>query len=83
MNGFYRMDHGQPKASRLEPLSLRPREAAASLGVSLSTLERLTKSGEIGVVRLGRCRLYEIDELKAWLSRNRAGGRVVGQEVAS
>lgn len=64
-------------------LALRPREAAASLAVSLSTLERLTKSGEIGVVRLGRCRLYAIDELKAWLSRNRAGGSVAGQEVAS
>lgn len=79
-NSFYR-----PPAARTlpEPLSLRPREAAASLGVSLSTLERLTKSGEILVVRLGRCRLYEIEELKAWLARNRAGGLTACQEVAS
>jgi excisionase family DNA binding protein len=79
-SSFYR----PPAAPTLhEPLALRPREAAASLGVSVSTLERLTASGEIGVVRLGRCRLYATDELKAWLGRNRSGGRVVGQEVAS
>lgn len=84
MNGFYRHVPGRPKpADNVQPLSLRPRDAAASLGISPSTLERLTKSGEIGVVRHGRCRLYEIEELKAWLGRNRTGGRVVGQEVAS
>ena len=66
-----------------EPLALRPREAAAALSVSLSTLERMTKAGEVGVVRRGRCRFYAVEELKAWLSRNRTGGRVVGQEVAS
>jgi excisionase family DNA binding protein len=62
-----------------EPLALRPREAAASLAVSLSTLERLTKAGEIPVVKLGRCRLYEVAALEAFLKSRRAAGR----EVAS
>ena len=61
------------------PLSLRPREAAASLGVSVSTLERLTKAGEIPVVRLGRVRLYEVATLEEFLKSRRS----VGQEVAS
>lgn len=73
-NRFYRRDQ-RPDT----PLALRPREAAASIGVSLSTLERLTKSGEIPVVRIGRVRLYEISVLEAVLKSR----RVVGQEVAS
>ena len=60
-------------------LALRPREAAAALNVSLSTLERLTKAGEIPVVRLGRVRLYELSVLEKFLETR----RVVGQEVAS
>jgi len=62
---FYR-----PPAAR-EPLALRPREAAESLGVSLSTLERLTKSGELGSVSIGRCRVYEVSTLKAYLTSRR------------
>ena len=48
-------------------IALRPRQAAVSLGISLSTLERLTKSGEVPVVRKGRIRLYSIEALKDWL----------------
>jgi excisionase family DNA binding protein len=61
------------------PLSLRLREAAASLGISPSTLERLTRSGEIASVKIGRCRLYEISTLEKFLESRRH----VGQEVAS
>lgn len=70
---FYR-----PAAAR-EPLALRPREAAASLGVSLSTLERLTKAGELVSASIGRCRVYELDGLKAYLQSRResvAGGQL-------
>jgi excisionase family DNA binding protein len=66
-------------ASTRERLALRPREAAAAIGVSLSTLERLTKAGEIPVVKLGRVRLYELVALSDFLKSR----RVVGQEVAS
>lgn len=71
MNGFYTTAPGP------QPLSLRPREAARSLGISEKSLERLTKAGEIPSVLVGRCRLYEIDELKAYLaSRRTMAGRV-------
>lgn len=70
MSTFYRTE-------RPEPLSLRPREAARSLGISEKSLERLTKAGEIPSVLVGRCRLYEVEELKAYLaSRRTMAGRV-------
>ena len=54
-----------------DPLALRPREAAETLGVSLSTLERLTRAGEIESVSIGRCRVYEVEVLKAYLQSRR------------
>ena len=60
-------------------LALRPRQAAASLGVSTKTLERITKAGEIASVLVGRVRLYEVEQLQQYL----ASHRVAGQEVAS
>ncbi len=64
---FYRATPRAPK----EPLALRPREAAETLGVSLSTLERLTRAGEIESVSIGRCRVYEVEVLKAYLQSRR------------
>jgi excisionase family DNA binding protein len=73
---FYRPRERDTLASTL---ALRPREAAAAIGVSQSTLDRLTKAGEIPVVKLGRVRLYELVALSDFLKSR----RVVGQEVAS
>lgn len=73
-NGFYR--EREPIAATL---ALRPREAAAAINVSLSTLERLTRAGDIPVVKLGRVRLYELSTLASFLESR----RVVGQEVTS
>jgi excisionase family DNA binding protein len=73
---FYRPRERDTLASTL---ALRPRDAAGALGVSLSTLERLTRTGEISVVKLGRVRLYEISVLNEFLKSRRVGG----QEVAS
>lgn len=56
-------------------ISLRPRQAAQALGISLSTLERLTKSGEIPVAKIGRCNVYGVDSLKTWLDLQSKGGR--------
>lgn len=75
LSGFYR----ERRETLASALALRPREAAAALNVSLSTLERLTKAGEIPVVKLGRVRLYEPSVLEKFLESR----RVVGQEVAS
>lgn len=81
MTGFYRTDPGQPKAAIPAPLSLRPREAAAALGISPKTLERLTKAGKIQALKIGTSAakkrhggtitIYEVDELKAYLGRCR------------
>lgn len=49
-------------------ISLRPRQAAQALGISLSTLERLTRAGEIPTAKIGRVRVYAVDALKTWLS---------------
>ena len=59
--------HGLYGPSAVPAISLRPRQAAQALGISLSTLERLTRSGAIPVVRQGRIRLYSIAALNDWL----------------
>lgn len=59
-----------PKA----PIGLRPRDAAAALGISLSTLARLTRAGEIPVAKVGRCTCYPVAPLKAWLAARSHGG---------
>jgi len=71
-SGFYR--HREPIAATL---ALRPRDAAAAISVSPSTLERLTRSGEIAVVKIGRVRLYELAVLEAFLKSRRAAGEEV------
>jgi excisionase family DNA binding protein len=75
LSRFYR-DREEPIHATL---ALRPRQAAASLGVSVKTLERLTKSGEITSVLIGRVRLYELSALEEFLKSR----RVAGQEVVS
>jgi excisionase family DNA binding protein len=70
---FYRERGRDPR-----PLALRLREAAAAISVSPSTLERLTKSGEITSVLVGRVRLYELAALEEFLKSR----RVSGEEVA-
>jgi excisionase family DNA binding protein len=55
-------------------ISLRPKQAADALGVSLSTLERLTRRGEIRAAKIGRCTVYAVDSLKAWLASQTEGG---------
>jgi excisionase family DNA binding protein len=73
-SGFYRPRERETIAATL---ALRPRQAAAAIGVSAKTLERLTKSGEITSVLVGRVRLYELKALEEFLESRR-----VGQEVA-
>jgi excisionase family DNA binding protein len=72
---FFRSHPG----TNARPLALRLREAAAALSVSQKTVERLTMSGELPSVKLGRVRLYEISVLESFLKSR----RVAGQEVAS
>ncbi len=45
------------------PLALRPKEAAAALGLSLSTLERARKAGHIKAGKFGRAVVYRWSDL--------------------
>jgi hypothetical protein len=69
---FYR--ESEPRVAA-PPLALRPREAAATIGVSTRTLERLTRTAEIDSVLIGRCRVYELETLKAYLLSRRESAK--------
>jgi len=56
-------------------LALRPREAAAALGIGTRLLWELTNRGEIPSVTLGRCRLYPVHLLSEWLREQAEGGQ--------
>lgn len=60
---------------KVAPLALRPRDAAAALGISPSTLERLTRAGEIPHVRINRLVLYRVDSLRKWLQEREEKSR--------
>jgi excisionase family DNA binding protein len=77
--GAYTKFFRPQKSAEVSPLSLRPRDAAAALGVSVKTLERWTAAGLIESHLVGRCRLYETSTLESFL----ASRRVAGQEVTT
>lgn len=56
-----------PNATGTSPLALRPRDAAIALGLGQRKLWELTKKGAIPCVRAGRCVLYPVSLLEAWL----------------
>lgn len=66
--------------AEVKPLALRPRQAAAALGIGQRLLWDLTKRGEIPHIRLGRAVVYPIESLRRWLdqqsARAGAGGSV-------
>ena len=74
---FYSDD--APEASR--PLGLRPRQAAKKLGISVSTLERLTRAGEIPRLKLPRGVVYYVESLEAWIKSRES--RVGAEKVAA
>ena len=49
------------------PVGLRSREAARVLGISESTLRRLTQAGEISCIKRNRLKIYAYDELQRWV----------------
>jgi excisionase family DNA binding protein len=65
----------QPPPPPPVPLALRPRDAASAIGISAATLERLTRSGEIGSVLIGRCRVYPLEDLRDFLEACRESAR--------
>jgi excisionase family DNA binding protein len=58
-------------------LTLRPREAAQSLGVCETTFRKLMRSGAIPHIRLDRAVLVPVADLEAFIAeRLNRGGRV-------
>lgn len=55
-------------------LALRPKDAAQALGIGQRLLWQLTKQGRIPHLRLGRCVVYPVDALIAWLERQTISG---------
>jgi excisionase family DNA binding protein len=67
--------------SRGIKLLLKPREAAEALAVCERTLWELTRSGEIPALRIpgrGKARTirYAIEDLRAWIERQKAQTRL-------
>jgi len=59
-------------------ITLRPNEAAESLGISVSTLDRLFKAGAIPRIKDGKKVFYRVASLDAWAaSREAFEGRSV------
>jgi excisionase family DNA binding protein len=50
-------------------LAVRPREAAAMLGMSVSSLERLTRAGRIPRIKDGNKVFYRVATLDEWLAK--------------
>lgn len=57
-----------PPAERLQ---VSPTEAAHLLSISLRTLQRKVKAGEIPAIGAGRLLRFAVDDLRAWQERNR------------
>lgn len=67
-----------PPNEKQEPLALRPREAAKTLGVSTRTLWTYTQDGKIPHVKLGRATLYPLAGLRTWLAEQTTTAAKVG-----
>lgn len=51
---------------KLRPILLRPKQAAAALGMSARALFSATKRGEIPCIRIGKLLRYSAEALKRW-----------------
>jgi len=63
---FYRDGDGD---EAIRPLAVRPQQAAKLLGISVSSLERLNKAGEIPRLKHVGKVFYRVATLDAWLAR--------------
>ena len=57
--------------AHVQPLLLRPLEAAAALTIGKRKLWELTNCGEIPHVRIGRMVRYHQDDLEEWVQQKR------------
>lgn len=61
----------EAQANTTRPICVRSDEAAAMLGISRSTLDRLTFSGELKFVKLRGAKMYAVADLEALVEANR------------
>jgi excisionase family DNA binding protein len=54
-------------------LLLTPREAAAALALCEKSLFNLTRRGELPAVRIGSAKRYSIEDIRAYIERQRGG----------
>lgn len=57
----------QATVTTVQPLALSRRDAAAALGISLTTFEERVQP-ELSLIRVGRKRLVAVTELQRWIS---------------
>lgn len=67
-------DNSDRAMAALAPLALRPRDAAAALGIGRRKLWELTNRGEIPCVRVGRSVIYPVCVIESWLAEKAKGG---------
>jgi excisionase family DNA binding protein len=55
----------------MEPLLVRPSDAAKALAMSRTSLYALLAAGEIDSIKCGASRLIPVEGLRAWIERQR------------
>lgn len=58
-------------------------EVSEQTGISISLVRKLTRSGEIPHIRVGRRILYPAEALAEWLTQQTVGGLASEKEVAT
>lgn len=58
----------------IEPISLRPKEAAMALGISERLLREWTQKEDIPHVKVGNVLLYPVAEIRTWLGSRAMSG---------
>ena len=61
----------ESQANITRPICVRPDEAAAMLGISRSTLDRLTSSGKLKAGKLRGAKIYAVTDLEALVETSR------------
>ncbi|SFX40975.1 helix-turn-helix domain-containing protein [Ruminococcus sp. XPD3002] len=65
------------------PLCLNIAEISELTGLSISLIRKMTHSGEIPHIRVGRRILYPAEALAEWLSENTIGGTTIKKDGAA
>lgn len=62
-------------AEKIEPIAVRPAEAARMIGISRARLYQLIAAGELQPYKLGCATLIDVADLRALLERKKKEGR--------